>query len=61
LEHKHDGLLLHVVHISGKRMIAQKGTVGLFRADHTQGVMKGLGMMEFMPLHQDCLDREPKL
>jgi hypothetical protein len=33
LEHKH-GLLLHVIHVSGRRMIAQ-GRDGLSRADHT--------------------------
>jgi hypothetical protein len=59
LEHKH-GSLLQVIHVSGKRMIAQ-GTDGLSRADHTQGVIKGLGMVEFMPLHLDPLEREPKL
>jgi hypothetical protein len=59
LEHKH-GLLLHVIHISGRRMIAQ-GTDGLSRADHTQGVIKGLGMVEYLPLHLDPLAREPKL
>jgi hypothetical protein len=41
-------------------MVAQ-GTDGLSRANHTQGVMKGLGMVEFMPLHLDPLRREPKL
>jgi hypothetical protein len=41
-------------------MIAQ-ATDGLLRADHTQGVMKGLGMVEFMPSHLDPLEREPKL
>jgi hypothetical protein len=59
LKHKH-GLLLHVVHVSGKRMIAQ-GTDGLSRADHSQGVMQGLGMIDFMPLHQDPFNREPRL
>jgi hypothetical protein len=59
LEHKH-GLLMHVIHGSGRRMIAQR-TDGLSRADHTQGVMKGLEMVEFMPLHLDPLAREPKL
>jgi hypothetical protein len=33
----------------------------LSRADHTQGVMKGMGMVEFMPLHLDPLERELKL
>jgi hypothetical protein len=59
LEHEH-GLILHVIHVSGKRMIAQ-GTDGLSRANHWLGVMKGLGMVQFMPLHEDPFDREPRL
>jgi hypothetical protein len=59
LAHEH-GLLLHVTHLSGKRMIAQ-GTDGLSRADHSQGVMQGLGMVDYMPLHEDPFDREPRL
>jgi hypothetical protein len=38
LELCHD-IILHVIHISGKRMKAQ-GTEGLSRADHSQGVMQ---------------------
>ena len=53
-------LILHVTHVSGKRMIAQ-GTDGLSRADHTQGVMLGQPIQAFVPLHQSPLDREPKL
>jgi hypothetical protein len=41
-------------------MIAQ-GTNALSWADHTQGVMKGLGMVELIPLHQDPMAREPKV
>jgi hypothetical protein len=44
------GLILHVIHVSGKRMIAQ-GTDGLSRGDHTEGVMQGRSMTEFIPLH----------
>jgi hypothetical protein len=33
-------LILHVIHVSGRRMIAQ-GTDGLSCADHSEGVMKG--------------------
>jgi hypothetical protein len=51
LEHKH-GLLLLVIHVSGKQITAQ-GMDGLSWADHLQGVMKGLGMVQFMPLHED--------
>jgi hypothetical protein len=59
LEMEHD-MIIHVVHVSGKRMIAQ-GTDGLSRADHSEGVMQGRTMMEFIPLHRDPLEREPKL
>jgi hypothetical protein len=54
LEMGHD-LILHVVHVSGRRMIAQ-GTDGLSRADHSERVMQGTRKMEaYMPLHLDAL------
>jgi hypothetical protein len=59
LEMEND-MIIHVVHVSGKRMIAQ-GTDGLSRADHLEGVMQGRSMMEYMPLHSDPLEREPRL
>jgi hypothetical protein len=59
LEVKHD-IILHVIHVSGKRMIAQ-GTDGLSRGDHSQGVMQGLPMTAFIPLHLDPFERSPKL
>jgi hypothetical protein len=54
------GLLLHVIHVSGKRMIAQ-GTDGLSRGDHTEGVMQGKAMIEFIPLHLTAFERSPEL
>ena len=51
-------LQLHVVHVSGKRMIAQ-GTDGLSRADFSEGVMAGKAMTSFIPLHLDCEERAP--
>ena len=51
-------IILHVCHVSRKRMIAQ-GTDGLSRADHSSGVMTGLSMTDFVPLHFSVLDREP--
>jgi hypothetical protein len=54
------GLLLHVIHVSGKRMIAQ-GTDGLSRGDHTEGVMQGRAMTEFIPLHLTAFARSPAL
>jgi hypothetical protein len=54
-------LILHVVHVSGRRIISQ-GTDGLSRAVHSEGVMKGTqGMEKFMPLHLDPLVRSPTL
>jgi hypothetical protein len=41
-------------------MIMQ-GTDGFLRADHLEGLVQGKPMMEYIPLHQDPLDREPKI
>jgi hypothetical protein len=57
LELKHR-LILHVVHVSGQRMIAQ-GTNGLSQADHSEGVMKGRDIRGFIPLHLTPTEREP--
>jgi hypothetical protein len=59
LEMEYD-LLLHVIHVSGKRMIHQ-GTDGLSRADKTAGVMMGRRMQEFVPLHESSLERSKQL
>ena len=59
LEFKHD-FILHVVHVSGKRMIEQ-GTDGLSRGDHSQGVMTGRPMISFVPLHLSAFERSDKL
>jgi hypothetical protein len=53
-------LLLHVIHISGTRMIAQ-GTDGLSRGDHSAGVMQGRSIAQFVPLHLSAFDRMPTL
>jgi hypothetical protein len=44
------GLILHVLHISGKRMKAT-GVDGLSRGDHTEGMMSGDDPMLFLPFH----------
>jgi hypothetical protein len=44
------GFILHVLHISGKRMKAT-GVDGLFRGDHTEGMMVGDNPMSFLPFH----------
>jgi hypothetical protein len=53
-------LKLHILHVSGTRMIAQ-GTDGLSRGDFTSGVMAGLPMRQFIPLHLSALDQSPAL
>jgi hypothetical protein len=52
------GLILHVVHVSGRRMIAQ-GADGLSQADHSKGVMQGKPMEDFISLHLSSTQREP--
>jgi hypothetical protein len=54
------GLMLHILHVSGKRMIAQ-GTDGLSRGDHSSGVMAGTNMLHYVPLHLSALSRSPPL
>lgn len=51
-------LKLHVIHVSGQRMIEQGGD-GLSRADMTQGVMAGRRMEEFIPLNEATFERSP--
>jgi hypothetical protein len=54
------GIILHVIHVSGKRMI-NKGTDGLSRADHSTEVMMGHDITDWVPLNKGALTREPKL
>jgi hypothetical protein len=54
----HQSLRLHVIHVSGQRMITQ-GTDGLSRGDLDMGVMEGTAMLSFIPLHLGALDRSP--
>jgi hypothetical protein len=53
-------MIIHMVHVSEKQKIAQQRD-GLSRADHSEGVMQGKPIMDFMPLNQKPLEREPKL
>ena len=53
-------IILHVIHISGKRMIAE-GADGILRGDHSEGVMAGTPITNFVPLHLDPLQRVPAL
>ena len=45
------GFILHVLHISGKRMKAT-GVYGLSRGNHTEGMMAGEDPLSFLPFHQ---------
>ena len=47
------GFILHVLHISGKRMKAT-GVDGLSRGDHTEGIMEGKDPMSYIPFHQEA-------
>jgi hypothetical protein len=59
LEMKYD-LLLHVIHISGRRVIWQ-GSDGLSRVDKATGAMQGRIMEELIPLHLSALNRSERL
>jgi hypothetical protein len=54
------GFILHVLHVSGRRMI-QQGTDGLSRGDTTSGVLRGSSMLEFVPLHLSASQRSSAL
>jgi hypothetical protein len=51
---------LHIVHVSGKRMIAQ-GTDGCSRGLLMEGVMAGVNMLSFINLGCSAVDRHPPL
>jgi hypothetical protein len=53
----HKSLMLHMIHVSGKRMISQ-GTDGLSRGDTSRGVMTGVSMLSYVPLHLDAIQRQ---
>jgi hypothetical protein len=50
-------LILQVIHVAGKRMIAQ-GTDGLSFGVTCAGVMEGHDHRFFMPLHLNALERQ---
>jgi len=54
------GLLVHIIHVSGKRMIAQ-GTDGCSRGSLMEGVMTGLDMLTFIDLSKTATERHPPL
>ena len=51
---------VHIVHVAGSQMIEQ-GTDGLSRGTHSQGVMRGMAMKAFIPLHLTALERSSSL
>ena len=53
-------LILHMVHISGKRMIAQ-GTDGCSRGVLMEGVMAGRDMLSYIELDKSAITRHPPL
>ena len=55
-----EDIRLHVIHVSGKRMIAQ-GSDGISRGDHSEGVMQGRPMIEYAPLHLRADEEDPSL
>jgi len=52
----HHKLKLHVVHISGTRMIAS-GIDGLSRGDTGEGILGGQSVLSFVPLSQTAVER----
>jgi hypothetical protein len=53
-------LIIHVIHVAGTRIQAQ-GTDGISRGDKSMGVMRGIPMEDFCPLHLTTLERSPEL
>lgn len=51
------GCAIHLIHVAGTRMISQ-GTDGLSRGNIGEGVMKGISIRDFIPLHQTALERQ---
>jgi hypothetical protein len=56
----HLGCKIHVIHITGTRMISQ-GTDGLSRGDMLTGVMGGAAMLTFIPLALTAIERQTEL
>lgn len=57
LEIQHS-VIIHVIHISGKRMMAQ-GTDGCSRGSRLEGVMAGADMLSFIDLSRNAIERQP--
>lgn len=53
-------IFIHVIHIAGTRMI-EEGTDGLSRGNVNEGVMTGVDILTYIPLHVDALVRSETL
>lgn len=51
---------LHVYHVAGTRMI-ESGVDGLSRGDKSEGIAKGVGVLEFVPIHLNGMERSKLL
>ena len=54
------GLRIHLIHVSGTRMIAQ-GNDGISRGNLLEGVMAGKDMLSFIPINASAFDRSKSL
>jgi len=54
------GLRLHIIHVSGSRMIEQ-GTDGISRGNMMEGVLSGRKMLSFVPIHLSAIERSKNL
>jgi hypothetical protein len=52
----HNQAKVHIIHVSGERMKVQ-GSDGLSRGNLNIGVMAGMKMLEFVPIHLTALER----
>jgi hypothetical protein len=55
----HGNLIIHFIHVAGKRMMAQ-GTDGFSRGVDTEGIMNGSSFLSFVPLNETVLERQPQ-
>ena len=53
-------MIIHLIHISGKRMIAS-GIDGLSRGVYNEGFMRGIPMLNFLPLHLSTDERSSEV
>ena len=56
----HSESVFHIIHVSGKIMIAQ-GTDGVSRGDLTEGVMSGKSMISQIPINSSAFERSSDL